>query len=109
MKSHSPEIEKLEEIKWDVYVDGEQCIGYYSGKEYTRIMNAEFKVSAHITSFYEDGITKVYFSYDKDQMFFPLDVLLLEVKFVIAVFGDKEDILIDQGTVEHFIECVEQN
>lgn len=109
LKSHSPEIKELEEIKWDVYVDGEQCIGYYSGEEYARIMNAESKISAHITSFQENGITKVYFSYYKEQLFFPLDVLLLEVKFVFAVAGDKEDILIDQGTVEHFIECVDHD
>ena len=109
LKSHSPEIQNLETVDWDTYVDGEQCIGYYSGEEYTRIMDAEAKIPAHITSIQEGDITRIYFSFDKDQLFFPLDVLLLEVKFVFALAGDKEDILIDQGTVEHFIECVDHS
>ena len=107
LKSHSPEIQNLETIDWDTYVDGEQCIGYYSGEEYARIMDAEDKIPAHITSLQEGDITRVYFTFDKDQLFYPLDVLLLEVKFVFAIAGDEEDILIDQGTVEHFIECVD--
>lgn len=107
MKTHSPEIHNLETIDWDKYVDGEQCIGYYSGAEYARIMDAEAKIPAHITSGQEGNITRVFFSFDKDQLFYPLDVLLLEVKFVFAIAGDEEDILIDQGTVEHFIECVD--
>lgn len=107
LKTHSPEIHNLETIDWDKYVDGEQCIGYYSGAEYARIMDAEAKIPAHITSGQEGNITRVFFSFDKDQLFYPLDVLLLEVKFVFAIAGDEEDILIDQGTVEHFIECVD--
>ena len=102
LKSHSPEIQNLETIDWDTYVDGEQCIGYYSGEEYARIMDAEDKIPAHITSLQEGDITRVYFTFDKDQLFYPLDVLLLEVKFVFAIAGDEEDILIDQGTVEPF-------
>lgn len=109
LKSHSPEIQNLETIDWDTYVDGEQCIGYYSGEEYARIMDAEAKIPAHITSVQEGNITRVFFSFDKDQLFYPLDVLLLEVKFVFAIAGDEEDILIDQGTVEHFIECVDHS
>lgn len=109
LKSHSPEIQNLETIDWDTYVDGEQCIGYYSGEEYARIMDAEAKIPAHITSVQEGDITRVFFSFDKDQLFYPLDVLLLEVKFVFAIAGDEEDILIDQGTVEHFIECVDHS
>ena len=70
-------------------------------------MDAEDKIPAHITSLQEGDITRVYFTFDKDQLFYPLDVLLLEVKFVFAIAGDEEDILIDQGTVEHFIECVD--
>lgn len=72
-------------------------------------MDAEAKIPAHITSVQEEEITRVYFSFDKDKLFFPLDVLLLEVKFVFAIAGDEEDILIDQGTVEHFIECVDHS
>lgn len=109
LKTHSPEIHNLETIDWDKYVDGEQCIGYYSGAEYARIMDAEAKIPAHITSGQEGNITRVFFSFDKDQLFYPLDVLLLEVKFVFAIAGDEEDILIDQGTVEHFIECVDHS
>lgn len=107
LKCHSPEIEDLETVDWDTYVDGEQCVGFYSGEEYARIMEAEAKIPAHITSVQEGDITRVYFSFFKDQLFFPLDVLLLEVKFVFAIAGDEEDILIDQGTVDHFIECVD--
>ena len=104
VKNHTPEITNLLDVNWNIPVEG-KYLDRFSSSKYKIMLLEEPKIEAYLSTSHYENFTRVQFSFSKEKIYYPLDVVLWEVKFVLLIKNGEENISINQGTSEHFIEC----
>lgn len=91
---------------YEICVDEKIVTDFYVTNEYLDLL-AKIKLKkVNIISQIIDDNIQIRFSTDAEKLFFPLDVLNIEVKFTLLFHGDRDDVEIDMETDENFIEIV---
>lgn len=103
-KSHSPRLTNLQSVLWDEIVSSKIDEQFFSSDRYLNLIHKKPPLKARIRSKQLDNSTRIIFEFKKDQLFYPLDVLLFEVKFNFWIHEDDE-YEVELGGNTDFIEC----
>ena len=104
-KCSSPMIKKIQELNWDFVTKAKLNTEYYSSEEYLQCIKKMTVPTVKITSSNYDDFTRIVFSFNQEELFFPLETVNFEVQFNYWIHGE-EDIEVSLGSEENFIEWV---
>ena len=103
----SPEIIGLKDLSWNMEAESQIDKQFFQSTQYLEIVDGYELQRIKVMAIQLDGVTRFCFGFDKEKIFYPLDVLNFEVKFMFGITGDDGMIDVELGTKENLVECLE--